>query len=127
MLQMTTWLDKNFSSLQPTRAIIMRALRHLRPRGSKKALLRRHPRDANRRRAVVRGDRLRDDPRPLAADRPYPLRRGPGGPTGPRRYGVRSSVRTGSSTRTSGISRSGGETARISPKSISCSSTIPER
>ncbi|WP_332450407.1 hypothetical protein [Methanoculleus sp.] len=36
MLQMTTWLDKNFSSLQPTRAIIMRALRHLRPADRKK-------------------------------------------------------------------------------------------
>ncbi|SAI87604.1 hypothetical protein MBBA_0728 [Methanoculleus bourgensis] len=36
MLQMITWLDKNFSSLQPTRAIIMRALRHLRPADRKK-------------------------------------------------------------------------------------------
>jgi len=33
---MITWLDKNFSSLQPTRAIIMRALRHLRPADRKK-------------------------------------------------------------------------------------------
>jgi len=36
MLQMITWLDKNFGSLQPTRAIIMRALRHLRPADRKK-------------------------------------------------------------------------------------------
>ncbi|WP_286879180.1 hypothetical protein [Methanoculleus sp. UBA413] len=36
MLQMITWLDKNFSSLQPTRAIIMRALRHMRPADRKK-------------------------------------------------------------------------------------------
>lgn len=36
MLQMITWLDKNFSSLKPTRAIIMRALRHLRPADRKK-------------------------------------------------------------------------------------------
>ena len=33
---MITWLDKNFGSLQPTRAIIMRALRHLRPADRKK-------------------------------------------------------------------------------------------
>ena len=31
MLQMISWLDGNFRSLQPTRATIMRALRHLRP------------------------------------------------------------------------------------------------
>ena len=31
MLQMMSWLDGNFRSLQPTRATIMRALRHLRP------------------------------------------------------------------------------------------------
>ena len=36
MLQMITWLDKNFRSLQPTRATIMRALRHLRPADRKK-------------------------------------------------------------------------------------------
>ena len=36
MLQMITWLNKNFSSLQPTRAIVMRALRHLRPADRKK-------------------------------------------------------------------------------------------
>ncbi len=36
MLQMTTWLDKNFSSLQPTRAIAVRALRHLRPAARRK-------------------------------------------------------------------------------------------
>ncbi|HQD25440.1 MAG TPA: hypothetical protein PKV78_02715 [Methanoculleus thermophilus] len=36
MLQMISWLGKNFSSLQPTRAIIMRALRHLRPADRKK-------------------------------------------------------------------------------------------
>lgn len=36
MLQMISWLDKNFSSLQPTRAVIMRALRHLRPADRKK-------------------------------------------------------------------------------------------
>jgi len=36
MLQMITWLDKNFNSQQPTRATIMRALRHLRPADRKK-------------------------------------------------------------------------------------------
>ncbi len=36
MLQMITWLDENFSSLRPTRATILKALRHLRPSDRKK-------------------------------------------------------------------------------------------
>jgi hypothetical protein len=36
MLQMITWLDKNFCSLQPTRATILKALRHLRLADRKK-------------------------------------------------------------------------------------------